>query len=120
MSVSKCFRPHSAWSVLCILVFCFNSIEGTHNCSEKFPDTPGLNCPDQNHGRLIELLNMYLKKSFQHLTVFFMSTCIIGDFKICKQFLISHKEDIFRVDQSRAVISCSKSHRETLIFEICL
>ena len=52
MSVPKCFRPHRAWTVLVILVFCFNSIKGTHNCSEKFPNTPGLDCSDHKEDRV--------------------------------------------------------------------
>ena len=49
MSVPKCFRLST---VLVILVFCFNSIKGTQNCSEKFPNTPGLHCSDRKEDRV--------------------------------------------------------------------
>ena len=49
MSVPKCFR---LYTVLVILVFCFNSIKGTQNCSEKFPNTPGLDCSDHKEDRV--------------------------------------------------------------------
>ena len=52
MFVPKCFRPHTAWTVLVILVLCFNNIKGNTNCSEKFPNTPGLDCSDHKEDRV--------------------------------------------------------------------